>query len=202
MKNNQIVIVAIIFAGLMAQSCEKMNTKIEGIGAITTNSLHVDDFTKISLEGADDVIISYGPVQEVSVTGHSNIISRIKTDVSNGTWFMELENGNYGDYELTYYITVPTIEGVSNTGSGNVRVSDPMSVDQMEVSLLGSGGFFGFSLATSRCQVDIDGSGNCEISANNDLDVVIDGSGSVYYKGSPSIHEDITGSGRVVDANN
>ncbi len=202
MKNNQIIIVAIIFAGLMAQSCEKMNTRIEGIGAITTNSLHVDDFTKISLEGADDVIISYGPVQEVSVTGHSNIISRIKTDVSNGTWFMELENGNYGDYELTYYITVPTIEGVSNTGSGNVRVSDPMSADQMEVSLLGSGGFFGFPLAASRCQVDIVGSGNCEITASNDLDVVIEGSGSVYYKGSPSIHEDIAGSGRVVNSNN
>ena len=202
MKNNQIVIVAILIAGLVAQSCEKVYTKIEGIGEITTNSLHVDDFTKISTEGADDVIISYGPVQEVSVTGHSNIISRIQTEVSNGTWDIELERGNYGDYELTYYITVPTIERVSNTGSGNVRVSDPMSVDQMEVSLLGSGGFFGFPLAASRCQVDIVGSGNCEITAGNDLDVVIDGSGSVYYKGSPSIHEDITGSGRVVDANN
>jgi len=201
MKKTQMTIVAIIIAGLMTQSCEKMNTRIEGIGAITTNFLQVDDFDKISLEGADNVFISYGPVQEVSVTGHPNIISKIQTEVSNGTWFMELERGTYGSYELTYNITVPYIDEVSNIGSGNVTVSDPISVDQMKVYLLGSGSFYGFPLSASTCQVDISGSGNCEVTVNNDLDVVIEGSGSVYYKGSPSIEVDITGSGRVVDTN-
>jgi len=201
MKNTHIAIVAIFFAGLMAESCEKLSTQIDGIGAITTNTLQVDEFTKISAEGADNVNIFYGPVQEVSVTGHPNIISRIQTEVSNGTWYIELERGSYGDYELTYNITVPAIEGVSNIGSGNVTVADPMTVNQMDISLIGSGGFFGFPLAASQCEVDISGSGNCEITVNTDLDVVIDGSGSVYYKGSPSIHEDITGSGRVEDAN-
>jgi len=202
MKKTQITIVAIIIAGLMAQSCEKMNARIEGIGAITTNVLQVDEFDRIRVEGADNVIISYGPEQEVSVTGHPNIISRIQTDVSNGTWDIELERGNYGSYELRYYITVPSIEEVGNVGSGNVTVADPMSVDHMKVYLLGSGSFFGFPLSSSACQVDISGSGECEITVNNDLDVVIDGSGNVYYKGSPIIHEDITGSGQVVDANN
>ena len=201
MKKTQMTIVAIIIAGLMTQSCEKMNTKIEGIGSITTNTLQVDDFDKIRLEGADNVFISYGPVQEVSVTGHPNIISRIQTEVSNGTWFMELERGSYGSYELIYNITVPYIDEVSNIGSGNVTVSDPISVDQMKVYLLGSGSFFGFPLSASTCQVDISGSGNCEVTVNNDLDVVIEGSGSVYYKGSPSIEVDIIGSGRVVDTN-
>jgi hypothetical protein len=201
MKKTQMTIVAIIIAGLMTQSCEKMNTRIEGIGSITTNILQVDDFDKISLEGADDVIISYGPEQEVRVTGHPNIISRIQTEVSNGTWFMELERGTYGSYELTYNITVPYIDEVSNIGSGNVTVADPISVGQMKVYLLGSGSFFGFPLSASVCQVDISGSGNCEVTVDNDLDVVIEGSGSVYYKGSPSIEVDITGSGRVVDTN-
>ena len=201
MKKTQMTIVAIIIAGLITQSCEKMNTRIEGMGSITTNILQVDDFDKISLEGADDVIISYGPVQEVRVTGHPNIISRIQTEVSNGTWFMELERGTYGSYELTYNITVPYIEEVSNIGSGNVTVADPISVGQMKVYLLGSGGFYGFPLSASTCQVDISGSGNCEVTVDNDLDVVIEGSGSVYYKGSPSIEVDITGSGRVVDTN-
>jgi len=201
MKNTHLVIVAILFTGLLAQSCEKMSNQIEGIGTITTNTLQVDEFTKIKMEGADDVIISYGSEQEVKVTGHSNIISRIQTDVSNGTWTIELERGSYGHYELTYNITIPILEGVRNTGSGNVTVSDPISVDHMEISLIGSGGFYGFPLASSRCQVDISGSGNCEITVNENLDVVVDGSGSVYYKGSPIIHEDITGSGRVVDSN-
>ncbi len=202
MKKTQLVIVASIFAGLMAQSCEKMDTKIEGIGAITTQILQVDEFSKISTEGVDNVNIFYGPVQEVSVTGHTNIINRIQTEVSNGTWYIELERGNYGDYELTYNLTIPTIEGVRNTGSGNVTVLDPISVDQMEISLIGTGGFFGFPLTASQCEVDISGSGNCEITVNTELDVVIDGSGSVYYKGSPVIHENIAGSGRVINSNN
>ena len=41
MKKVQLTIVAIIIAGLMAQSCEKMNTRIDGIGAITTNTLPI-----------------------------------------------------------------------------------------------------------------------------------------------------------------
>ena len=201
MKKTQLIIVAIIIAGLTAQSCEKLNTRIEGIGTITSSKLQVDDFNSIELLGADDVFISYGTEQEVTVTGHPNIISRIQTDVSNGTWFIELERGSYGAYELTYYITVPDLEEVRNIGSGNVSVSDPISVDQMKVSILGSGSFFGFPLTASACQVDIMGSGECEVTVNNDLDVVIEGSGSVYYKGSPIIHEDISGSGRVVNAN-
>ena len=201
MKKVQLTIVAIIIAGLMAQSCEKMNTRIDGIGAITTNTLQVDDFNSIELLGADNVFISYGTEQEVTVTGHSNIISRIQTEVSNGTWFIELERGSYGTYELTYYITVPDLEEVRSIGSGNVTVTDPISVDQMKVSLEGSGSFFGFPLSASTAMVDIMGSGECEITVNNDLDVLIEGSGSVYYKGSPSIQSDITGSGRVVNAN-
>jgi hypothetical protein len=201
MKNTHLVIGAILFTGLLATSCEKMSNQIEGIGTITTNTLQVENFTKIRVEGADNVFISHGDVQEVKVTGHSNIISRIQTEVSNGTWDIELERGSYGHYELTYYITIPILEGVRNTGSGNVTVSDPISADRMEISLIGSGGFFGFPLTASRCQVDISGSGNCEITVNDDLDVAVDGSGSVYYKGSPIIHEDINGSGRVVDTN-
>jgi hypothetical protein len=202
MKMTQITIVAIIIAGLMAQSCEKMNTRIEGIGSITTNTLQVDAFNSIAVEGADNVFITYGPQQEVTVTGHPNIISRVQTDVSNGTWFVDLERGNYGSYELSYYITVPSMEEVSNVGSGNVTVTGPFPAEHMKVSLLGSGSFFGFPLSASTCQVDIIGSGECEITVSSDLDVVIEGSGNVYYKGSPVIHEDISGSGRVVDANN
>jgi hypothetical protein len=201
MKNTNSVIVAILFTGLMAQSCEKMTNQIEGIGTITTNSLEVDNFSKIRMEGADNVIISYGEEQEVKVTGHPNIISRIQTEVSNGTWDIELESGNYGDYELTYNITIPSIEGVSNIGSGNVTVEDSISVDYFRVSLIGSGGFFGFPLSADQCDVDISGSGNIEVTAVEDMDVVVDGSGSVFYKGSPIIHEDITGSGRVIDSN-
>jgi len=201
MKTKNIIIAAILSGTIITQSCTKEYARIEGTGSITTQTLNLRDFSGISAAGADDVVISYGPEQLVEVTGHPNIINRIKTDVHNGIWEMELENGNYGRYELTYYITLPTIEEISYQGSANIRIDSPMEVDYLELSLIGSCSFNGFSLSANYVQVDISGSGNCEVTALNSLDVSIDGSGSVYYKGSPSIKNHVSGSGRVVDSN-
>lgn len=201
MKTSNIIITAILVAAFITQSCTKQFSRIEGIGAITTETLYLEHFTGIHMEGADNVFISYGTEQKVEVTGHSNIISRIQTDVSNDTWHMELERGNYGEYELTYYLTMPYVEEIGYDGSGNVTISGSMETDYLEVSLLGSCSLYGFSLRAESCQVDITGSGNCEITASSSLDVSIDGSGSVFYKGSPSIEDHISGSGRVVNSN-
>jgi hypothetical protein len=201
MKTKNIIIASILLSTIISQSCTKEYQRIEGQGSITTETLYLQEFSGIAAEGADDVFISYGSEQEVKVTGHPNIISRIETDVHNGVWQMELERGSYGKYELTYYITLPSIDKISYSGSGDVSVDSPMKTDYLELSLLGSCSFKGFSLSADYCQVDISGSGNCEISAAKGLDVSIDGSGSVYYKGTPSIKDHISGSGLVIDAN-
>ncbi len=44
----------------------------------------------------------------------------------------------------------------------------------------------------------ISGSGNTEITANNQLKVTIAGSGNVYYRGTPVITTTIAGSGAVI----
>lgn len=201
MKTSNKIITAILLATLITTSCTKENSRIDGMGTITTETLYLQDFSGIDMEGADDVFISYGPEQKVEVTGHPNIISRIQTEVKNDTWYMELERGNYGHYELTYYLTLPSVEKISYSGSGNVTITSPMEADYLELSLMGSCSLFGYSLSTEYCQVDISGSGNAEITTTSSLDVSIDGSGSVFYKGSPSIKDHISGSGRVVDSN-
>jgi len=201
MKTSNIIIAATILATVVTQSCTKEFSRIEGIGTITTQTLQLSDFSGIAIEGVDDVFISYGPEQKVVVTGHPNIISRIQSEVHHGIWNMELERGNYGDYELSYHLTMQSIEKISNTGTGTVTISGPMEEDYLELTLMGSGNFWGFSLSAEKCQVDITGSGNCEITAVNQLDVSIGGSGNVYYKGTPTIKDHISGSGHIIDSN-
>jgi len=201
MKKINITIVAIAIAGLMAASCTKEEVRIEGIGTVTTRTLNIADFDKIASSGVDDVIIKYGAEQYVEVTGHPNIIDRIKTEVHNETWHCELEDGTYGDYELTYYITIPSLDEVSTSGTGDVVVTDVMNQQNMKIDLEGTGSFLGFNLTANNCQVDISGTGNCEITVNSSLDVSIDGTGNVYYKGNPNIKEDISGTGKVINAN-
>lgn len=201
MKTTNIISALFILFAISSQSCTKEYERIEGVGNITTEILDLADFSAIYIEGADDVEIQYGPEQKVEVTGHPNIISRIKTGIRNGKWHMGLENGNYGPYELKYSLTLPEITGVEITGSSDVRILDSIQTDEFDLFLMGSGSFYGFELNSNSSHIEIIGSGECRITTANQMEVIIEGSGSVYYKGQPVIESDITGSGTIVDAN-
>ena len=201
MKKSKIIITAIISLAIIAQSCEKQFTRIVGYGPIVSETLQLADFTKIYMTGADDVYITFGDEQKVEVEGHGNIINHINTRVNNTTWDLELEDGNYGSYELTYYITIPSLEKLRNTGSGNVTIMNSNQQGYFELSIIGSGSFYGFPLTSNEVLVDILGSGIVEITAVNQLEVDIEGSGNVYYKGNPNILMNVTGSGRIKNSN-
>lgn len=201
MKTNTIFLAISVLFIIISSSCSKEYNQIEGLGSITTQILEIDDFSAIKLEGADNVDIQYGPVQQVVVTGHPNIISLIKRTVRNGKWDMGLEKGNYGRYELRYSVTLPELSAVEIIGSSNVHIQNTLSTQDFDLLLMGSGSFYGFNLISRNSYIDIVGSGNCEITTANHLEIDIEGSGSVFYKGSPVIRTEITGSGTIVDAN-
>jgi len=201
MKTIRIFSAALIIASVLSTGCTKEFNEIDGIGPITTQTLQLDDFSKIDMTGIDDVVISYGPVQEVTVRGHANIIDRIRTEVINDTWYMELENGNYGEYELTYYLTLPVLEEVSINGTSDVFVTEFADQESLSVRLTGTGSFYGFPMKVGQCEIYIAGTGTCEVSVEESLGVSIEGSGHVYYKGSPVIREHISGTGSVQSSN-
>lgn len=202
MKTRNIYILALLASVLLTTSCEKDKFLIEGVGPVVTRTLDLNEFTGIELEGTDLVYISYGPEQSVEVKGHENIIRRIKTNVLNKTWQIELEDGSYRNYELTYYITLPYLESVSNTGTGDIIVTDFPSQESLNIKIMGTGSYQGFSMQLNTCDIQITGSGNVEVFVKDRLDIDIVGTGDVYYKGSPVINADITGTGSVIRSEN
>lgn len=198
MKTIASLIVSAVLAAVVLPSCSETTFQIEGEGPVVTEILDIEDFTSISMSGVDDLILTQGSEQSVVVKGQANIISRIEKEVVNGTWYMELENGNYGQYELTYYVTVPVVEVLTNTGNGNVTVNDSWLQENFILNLNGNGSFSGYSFSVKSCEVNITGTGNCEISVDEVLDVTIDGTGNVYYMGFPSVYSDIAGTGSVI----
>jgi hypothetical protein len=199
MKKSNIIVVAILIAGLLAQSCTKDRT--EGLGEIDTVILQLDQFNGIAQSGISDVHITYGETQEVKVIGHPNIISRVETDVINGVWFIELQNGNYTDYELTFYLTMPALKEASSSGSGNIYITQFNDQPELDINLYGSGSFMGYPLKVADCRIRIEGSGECEVNVTDKLDAAIKGSGNIYYKGHPRITTDIKGSGTLISSN-
>jgi len=119
----------------------------------------------------------------VSIVGESTIYSDSLT----------LELTGSGEIELD----VETKQLGSNiSGSGEIRLRGSTKVFQHTIS--GSGDLKALNLETERSDIKITGSGNCELSASNRLDVLISGSGTVFYRGDPrTVRQEVSGSGKV-----
>ncbi|MEM8524707.1 MAG: head GIN domain-containing protein [Bacteroidota bacterium] len=81
------------------------------------------------------------------------------------------------------------------TGSGDMTVVG--TTKTQKISVTGSGDVSSFDLDTRDCVVRITGSGDCEVSASDNLEVYLTGSGDVDYKGDPNVRSRILGSGDI-----
>lgn len=163
-------------------------TTIKGEGGIVTAIFNINNFTGVDLSFADNVTISYGTTQEVKVTGHANVVNRIKTNVANSIWDVTLEDGCYQDYELSVHITIPVLNKVYLSGSGNIIVNDFSNQSDLEVKLSGSGNItLNDFEGTENLTVTLSGSGeikgNKDISTLNNFNLTLSGSGN--YQGFP-----------------
>lgn len=93
------------------------------------------------------------------------------------------------------------VEKVHTLISGQGTITYTGLADFHELICSGQFSLKSYDLITNHTSIRIIGSGDSEITANENLDVVIEGSGNVYYKGSPQINSNITGSGAVINAN-
>ncbi len=242
MKTIKTLTVAAITASIFLTSCDK--ACIKGSGTVTTETLTIAAFTGVELGGAFDVNVSQGATQQVTVTGHQNIIDKLEIDVHSGLCEIRLEDGCYKDYDMTFDITVPEIEKVYLSGSGAININDFVDQNDLDVRISGSGDIFlnefdgcenltltvsgsgdifanddlidvtdlninisgsgtydGYAIERDDCDSNVAGSGECKVSARNNLNVTISGSGDVYYRGNPTISTNISGSGNIINAN-
>tara|TARA_B110000967_G_C18687172_1_gene461138 strand:- start:40 stop:774 length:735 start_codon:yes stop_codon:yes gene_type:complete len=84
-------------------------------------------------------------------------------------------------------------------GSGKIILAGTTNYLGSKIS--GSGDLKAYDLEANIANIKIVGSGDAEVTVNDELDVKIEGSGDVYYKGNPIINVDITGSGDLRNMN-
>jgi len=110
----------------------------------------------------------------------------------------DLELAVSGSGKLSLDVDAKTIESAIS-GSGDIHLAG--NSHEMEVQISGSGELEGFNMQTKDCNIRISGSGECEISVAENLEVKVSGSGDVFYKGNPRVRSKISGSGDVVSRN-
>lgn len=144
----------------------------------------VANFTKISFGFPGKLYLKQGSPQKVELEGDRDVLEEVETDVEGGRlkigkegkWF----NWNSDD-KITVYITVPDIEAVSVSGSGDIIGQTKIRTNDLDLNVSGSGSL------------------SLDVEARGDVEADVSGSGDMDLKGRfESFESDVSGSGRVV----
>ncbi len=189
---------------------------IQGSGVSKTESRAVGSFSRINLAGSPDVEVAVGPETSVSVTTDDNILPIIETTVSGNTLSIDSRSNYNSRIDVKVKITVPTLDGVSVSGSGDIHVTGLKAsdidagvtgsgdvtlsgtADRLNAQITGSGDLRAGDLAAKYVRVTVTGSGDATIRATEELDAGVTGSGDVHYFGNPpKVRKSVTGSGDI-----
>jgi hypothetical protein len=181
----------------------------------------VSAFTKLSVGIPADVRLSKGPFK---VLMEGSELDEIITKVENGTLRISRKDSKWSFWnwdsnnsKITIHISMPSLEGVSLSGSGRIISEDQFHSASMRLNVSGSGRLQ-LRVATDQLSTHVSGSGSIEISGITEkmdthisgsgsvkaeklvaqqVDARISGSGSCYVHVDKSIDARISGSGNI-----
>lgn len=201
----------------------------------------VKNFSSVSLGIPAVMNLKQGSSEKIAVKCDQDIFDEITFEKKGDRLIIKREGSwkwgsGWKKSDVTIYITMKDIEGVSISGSGLIESDGELNVDELKLSISGSGdmnlkvdaqelalgisgsGTIGLSgaaevaaskisgsgkvraedLTVSVFKASISGSGDCYITATDEINARISGSGTVHYSGEPSkIISNSSGSGKV-----
>jgi hypothetical protein len=174
--------------------------------AQTRETRNVGTFTKVAFRVPGKVYIRQGSPQKVEIEGKKDIIKEIETEVDGsrlvigkeGKWF----DWNWdGDEKITVYITVPEIEALSVSGSGDLIGQGKFTAKDLDLNVSGSGSLTLEVDATGDLEADVSGSGDLDVKGKcRRFDSDVSGSGDVQLTLNITETADfgVSGSGKIV----
>ena len=195
------------FSGVKLATVGKVNLiPGEAQSVEITGSENIVDLLKLDIDGDvlkigfnrctrnTDLIfdITLPELTAVGISGSGTITTKAPFEVD------KLDVDISGSGNIFLEVTADQIEtGIS--GSGDMTFVGTTNVLDSRIS--GSGDLHAFELTAKTAELNINGSGNMEVTVEESLTAKISGSGDVRYKGRPAVNVDISGSGKLEDAN-
>ncbi|MBN2520681.1 MAG: DUF2807 domain-containing protein, partial [Bacteroidales bacterium] len=143
----------------------------------------VPEFSGVNLGIAGNVYLKQGSPQEVVLEGDEDDLKNIITMVDGGIlkikvddWMERINN------RVNIYITIPEINDLSVSGSGDVIAEDKISTDDIELKVSGSGKIKIETLNARSINTKISGSGDVYLGGGNmaqEHNLKISGSGNL-----------------------
>lgn len=165
----------------------------------------VSKFSKISLNLSGKLYLQQGDRQQVEIVAKSSTLEDIVTEVKGGELIIRFKNRNvfwrsFNPGKVEIYVSVPEIEGLSVSGSGDIVAGERINSRRMSLAVSGSGNIRFDDLRTGRVKASVSGSGSVIIDNGGkaeEFDAGISGSGSVKAEGfeAENVEVHISGSG-------
>jgi len=190
---------------------------VRGSGNVITEEREVSDFTSVSLQGWGELVIDQTGSESLSITADDNFLPYIETEVRGRELIISIpSNTIFNDVtDLTYHVTVKTIDNLDLSGAGDIEVLHLDSedwhvnlsgagnitvsgvVDAQTIVISGAGGYNAETLSSQQTSIEHSGAGMAVVQVSDTLDVNISGLGSVEYIGDPAVTQTITGLGTI-----
>jgi hypothetical protein len=209
------VLLGIVIAALLVAACDDILDSEKGSGNVTTETREVSGFTEIVVLGSGEVTVDVTGSESLTIEAEDNIIPLLSTEVEGGRLELGAKSSISPTEPIRYTITSADLEGVTISGSGDIRASGIDSgtfaveingsgsvtptgtTSTLSVEISGSGEYAGTDLTATTGEVQISGSGDAVMNVTDELDIRISGSGNVAYLGDPDVSQSISGSGDV-----
>ena len=138
------------------------------------------------------IYITTPELTELSISGSNTV--RGLTDWQVNDFEIDVSGSNTVDLNLK------GADEIKNQVSGSANITLNGDAKDLDIQLSGSGRVKAFGLTTKTADVNVSGSGKCELTVTESLKARISGSGNVQYRGNPTVDTSISGSGRVTKA--
>ena len=151
----------------------------------------VPSFSEIALRIPGKLYIEQGNKQSVEIVAKSSTLKDIITEVKDRKLIIKFPNKrvfwkNFEPGKIEIFITVPEINGLSVSGSGDIIAESEIKTRILDLAVSGSGDIEFEKLDAERVKAAISGSGDIIIKDGgiaDDLSVSISGSGDVKASG-------------------
>jgi len=134
-------------------------TTVQGDGNVITESYEVSDFTGVDVGGVGELVIIFGDTTSLNITTDTNLHEYIEVAVEDSTLDIGFASGVVisNPTELTYEVTVPSLESVTMSGSASLSM-DELSAESFTLSASGSSDVEVDDIDLETLTLDISGS--------------------------------------------
>jgi len=147
----------------------------------------IKGFTEVSFGVAGDLYVKVGPTFSVTLEGDADFLKKVVTELKGNKLVIKHEGSwNSGNNKVIAHITMPSVEGLSLSGSGKIIVESPLKGSALSLAISGSGRLIASDFTYEKMNCSISGSGSFEFNGTGmvtDASLAISGSGGFKAPG-------------------